>query len=71
MYEKLISGEVKLSVIGLGYVGLPIAIKFARKVSVVGFDVRPDRIEIMKRGVDPSNSGYFLFSMLFMRVLKM
>ncbi|MEJ5302465.1 MAG: nucleotide sugar dehydrogenase [Bacteroidales bacterium] len=54
MYEKLLSKEAKLSVIGLGYVGLPIALEFARKISVIGFDIRPDRIELMRQGIDPS-----------------
>lgn len=55
MYNKLINRETKLSVIGLGYVGLPIALEFAKKIGVIGFDIRHDRIEMMKRGVDPSN----------------
>ncbi len=55
MIDKLLKKETKLSVIGLGYVGLPIALEFARKISVVGFDIRPDRIELMKKGIDPSN----------------
>lgn len=55
MYDKLVKREAKLSLIGLGYVGLPIALEFAKKISVVGFDIRPDRIELMKKGIDPSN----------------
>ena len=55
IYNKLIGKETKLSVIGLGYVGLPIALEFARKIKVVGFDIRPDRIDLMKKGIDPSN----------------
>jgi UDP-N-acetyl-D-galactosamine dehydrogenase len=55
IYEKLLKKETKLSLIGLGYVGLPIALEFARKVSVVGFDIKPERIEMMKNGIDPSN----------------
>jgi len=39
----------------LGYVGLPIALEFARKVSVIGFDINPQRVELMKKGIDPSN----------------
>lgn len=54
MIEKLLSKETKLSVIGLGYVGLPIALEFARKISVVGFDIREDRVEMMKNHIDPS-----------------
>jgi UDP-N-acetyl-D-galactosamine dehydrogenase len=41
-------------VIGLGYVGLPIALEFAKKISVIGFDIKPDRIELMKKKIDPS-----------------
>lgn len=55
MYKKLLNKETKLSVIGLGYVGLPIALEFARKIQVVGFDIKPDRVELMKKGIDPSN----------------
>ncbi|MDP2423185.1 MAG: nucleotide sugar dehydrogenase [Bacteroidales bacterium] len=54
MYKKLLDKETSLSVIGLGYVGLPIALEFARKMRVVGFDIRPDRIEMMKNNQDPS-----------------
>jgi UDP-N-acetyl-D-glucosamine/UDP-N-acetyl-D-galactosamine dehydrogenase len=54
MIEKLLKKETKLSVIGLGYVGLPIALEFARKTSVIGFDIREDRIEMMKNHIDPS-----------------
>lgn len=55
MYDKLIKKETKLSLIGLGYVGLPIALEFAKKIPVVGFDIKPERIELMKKGIDPSN----------------
>lgn len=54
MYEELLSKKTKLSVIGLGYVGLPIALEFAKKISVIGFDIKPDRVELMKKGIDPS-----------------
>ena len=54
IYEKLINKETKLSVIGLGYVGLPIALEFARTIKVIGFDIKQDRVELMKRGIDPS-----------------
>jgi len=55
MYNKLIKKEAKISLIGLGYVGLPIALEFAKQVSVIGFDIKPGRIELMKKGIDPSN----------------
>ena len=46
MYEKLLNRETKISVIGLGYVGLPIALAFAKKLSVIGYDIKADRVEI-------------------------
>ena len=55
MYSELIKKKTKLSLIGLGYVGLPIALEFAKKIKVVGFDIRPDRVALMKKGIDPSN----------------
>lgn len=55
MYPELVAKKQKLAVIGLGYVGLPIALEFARKVSVIGFDINPQRVEMMKKGIDPSN----------------
>ena len=55
IYKDLLSGKKKLAVIGLGYVGLPIALEFARKISVIGFDIKPERIDLMKKGIDPSN----------------
>ncbi len=54
MYNELIAKKEKLAVVGLGYVGLPIALEFARKLSVVGFDIKPERVEMMKKGIDPS-----------------
>ncbi len=55
LYKELVNKEAALSVIGLGYVGLPIALEFARKFRVVGFDIRADRIEMMKNHIDPSH----------------
>ena len=54
MYNDLIDKNKKLAVIGLGYVGLPIALEFAKKLSVIGFDINDDRIKLMRQGVDPS-----------------
>jgi len=54
MYKGLINKEKKLAVIGLGYVGLPIALEFAKRISVIGFDINADRIQLMKEGIDPS-----------------
>ena len=55
MYQELLDKKEKLAVIGLGYVGLPIALEFARKISVIGFDINAQRIDMMKQGIDPSN----------------
>lgn len=54
MYEKIKNKENIISVTGLGYVGLPIALEFAKKVKVIGFDIKPERIELMKKNIDPS-----------------
>ena len=54
MYNSIINKEKKIAVIGLGYVGLPIALEFANKVSVIGFDINKSRIEMMKNHIDPS-----------------
>lgn len=55
IYDKLVNKEAKLAVIGLGYVGLPIALEFAKKIKVVGFDINAERVEMMRNGIDPSN----------------
>ncbi|MEZ4720646.1 MAG: nucleotide sugar dehydrogenase [Flavobacteriales bacterium] len=54
LYERLLNKEAKLGVIGLGYVGLPIALAFAKRISVVGFDINQKRVEMMRKNVDPS-----------------
>lgn len=54
MYNELVSKNKKIAVIGLGYVGLPLALVFAKKFSVIGFDINEARVEMMKNGVDPS-----------------
>lgn len=55
LYEKIVNGEEKLSLVGLGYVGMPIAVAFSKKVKVVGFDLNAKKIELYKSGVDPTN----------------
>ena len=55
IYNKLVAKEAKLAVIGLGYVGLPIALEFAKKISVVGFDINQGRVDMMRNKKDPSN----------------
>ena len=54
VFNEIASGSKKISVVGLGYVGLPIALAFAEKYSVIGFDVNEKRIQMMQRGEDPS-----------------
>jgi len=54
MYNKLVKKEATLAVIGLGYVGLPIALEFAKKIRVIGFDINAERVELMKNNIDPS-----------------
>lgn len=52
LYEDLVNKKEKLSVIGLGYVGMPIAVAFAEKIQVIGFDLKSEKIELYKKGVD-------------------
>ncbi len=54
LYEKIIDKKEKIAVIGLGYVGMPIAIAFAKKVDVIGFDINEKKIELYKDGIDPT-----------------
>ena len=54
MLQQLKNNETKLAIIGLGYVGLPVALEMARKISVIGFDINADRIALMQQGIDPS-----------------
>ncbi|MCM1262456.1 MAG: nucleotide sugar dehydrogenase [Butyrivibrio sp.] len=54
LYERLISGEEKLSLVGLGYVGMPIAVAFAKKIKVIGFDLNKEKINLYKNGIDPT-----------------
>jgi UDP-N-acetyl-D-galactosamine dehydrogenase len=54
LYQQLINKNKKLAVIGLGYVGLPIALEFAKKVKVIGFDINAKRVEMMRNNIDPS-----------------
>ena len=55
LYEKIISGEEKISLVGLGYVGMPIAVSFSKKASVIGYDLNEKKIELYKSGIDPTN----------------
>ena len=55
LYEQIISHEESIAIIGLGYVGMPIAVSFAKKVNVIGFDVNNLKINLYKSGLDPTN----------------
>lgn len=55
LYEKIVSGEEKISLVGLGYVGMPIAVAFSKKVKVIGYDLNAKKIEQYKNGIDPTN----------------
>src|SRR5436853_3798548 len=54
MYNELINKKTKLAVLGLGYVGLPIALAFAKKISVLGFDIDEKRLAKLRQGIDPT-----------------
>lgn len=54
LYEKIVSRQEKISLVGLGYVGMPIAVSFSRKAYVIGFDVNKAKIELYKSGIDPT-----------------
>lgn len=54
LYEKIKNREEKISLVGLGYVGMPIAVSFARKVDVIGFDISEEKVELYKKGIDPT-----------------
>lgn len=55
LYEELVSKKEKLSLVGLGYVGMPIAVAFAKKINVIGFDLNAQKIETYKKGIDPTH----------------
>ena len=55
LYDEIINKREKISLVGLGYVGLPIAVAFSKKAAVIGFDVSADKIEMYKSGVDPTD----------------
>ena len=54
LYEKIVAKEEKISLVGLGYVGMPIAVAFARKVNVIGFDLNAEKIALYQSGIDPT-----------------
>ena len=55
LYEKIINGEESISLVGLGYVGMPLAVAFAKKAKVIGYDLNEKKIELYKAGIDPTN----------------
>lgn len=55
LYEQIRMKKEKISLIGLGYVGMPIAVAFARKVDVIGFDLNKEKIDLYKNGIDPTH----------------
>jgi len=55
LYEKIVKREEKISLVGLGYVGMPIAVAFAKKVNVIGFDLNKSKIELYRSGIDPTH----------------
>ena len=56
IFDKLTKGQGKLCVVGLGYVGLPLAVEFAKKVPVIGFDINEDKLTAYRKGADPTHS---------------
>jgi UDP-N-acetyl-D-glucosamine/UDP-N-acetyl-D-galactosamine dehydrogenase len=54
LFEKMVNREEKVSLVGLGYVGMPIAVAFAKKTDVIGFDVNKEKIDLYKSGIDPT-----------------
>ena len=54
LYEKIKNREEKIALVGLGYVGMPIAVEFSKHVNVIGFDINKAKVEAYKRGEDPT-----------------
>lgn len=54
LYEKIVNKEESIALVGLGYVGMPIAVAFARKVNVIGFDLNREKVALYKSGIDPT-----------------
>jgi len=57
LFEKLVAHEEKLSLVGLGYVGLPIAVSFSKHIDVIGFDVNREKVELYRRGIDSTREA--------------
>ena len=54
LYERILKKEEKVALVGLGYVGMPIAVEFSKHVDVIGFDINKAKVEAYKRGEDPT-----------------
>lgn len=54
LYQDIIEKREKLSLVGLGYVGMPLAVAFAKKVNVIGYDLNREKISLYKSGIDPT-----------------
>ncbi|MEO1261892.1 MAG: nucleotide sugar dehydrogenase [Bacteroidota bacterium] len=54
LFQQLLTGKAKIAVVGLGYVGLPLALEFAKSLTVIGFDIKENRVQLMRQGADPS-----------------
>lgn len=54
LYERIVNKREKISLVGLGYVGMPIAVSFSKKVNVIGFDTNKEKIDLYKSGIDPT-----------------
>jgi UDP-N-acetyl-D-galactosamine dehydrogenase len=55
LYEKILNKEENISLIGLGYVGMPLAVAFAKKANVIGFDINKEKVDLYKKGIDPTH----------------
>ena len=61
LYDRLLAKEDALSLVGLGYVGMPIAVAFAKKLHVIGFDLNPQKIDLYKAGIEYAQFTSVLF----------
>lgn len=55
LFQDIVNGKEKIALVGLGYVGMPIAVAFAKKAKVIGYDLNTEKIELYKKGYDPTN----------------
>ena len=65
LYEKIVNREEKIALVGLGYVGMPIAVAFAKKVNVIGYDLNAEKIKLYKNGVDPTIIKHTITNLFF------